>query len=296
MTRNTKLAQRIGAILFKLNQGERLDTQELADEFNVSLRTIQRDFCERLNFLEWEECGDRFYKIDRKKLGILTDEDIQRFALFSSINHLFPQIDRTFYQEKLLQSIQVKGIDYEKIEHLASEFESLNQAIQNHQQIIFYYIKNGNDKGKYYKVCPYCLTNKNGVWYIIATEQNKQKTFCFTQIKQLKVLPETFIPNTQLIAEIKENDTISFGNQLPEVVIQVSKFAAPYFIRRALLPNQNILHKLEDGGLLISCKNVHELDITPTVQYWIPHLTIISPVALQTTMIEKLQHYLINHK
>jgi predicted DNA-binding transcriptional regulator YafY len=41
------LVFRLAQILVKLNQGEKLDPQGLADEFGVNLRTIQRDLNER---------------------------------------------------------------------------------------------------------------------------------------------------------------------------------------------------------------------------------------------------------
>ncbi len=38
-----KVAKRLAFILQKLNSGERFSTDELAEEFNVDKRTIQRD-------------------------------------------------------------------------------------------------------------------------------------------------------------------------------------------------------------------------------------------------------------
>lgn len=109
-------------------------------------------------------------------------------------------------------------------------------------------------------------------------------------------LTETFIPNQQFIEEVrdKENDSISYGNQLSEVIIKVSPFVAHYFTRRNLLPNQKSLHDLDDGGILLYCRNINEMEIIPLVQYWIPHLEIISPKELKQRMIEKLQDYLSN--
>jgi len=43
-----KLATRLTQRLIKLNQGEKLSPAELAKEFDVSLRTIQRDLNERV--------------------------------------------------------------------------------------------------------------------------------------------------------------------------------------------------------------------------------------------------------
>ncbi len=38
-----KLATRLSLIIYKLNQGERLTIESLANEFGVSKRTIERD-------------------------------------------------------------------------------------------------------------------------------------------------------------------------------------------------------------------------------------------------------------
>ena len=43
------LVYRLAQMLVKLNQGEKLDPQELASEFGVNLRTIQRDLNVRAN-------------------------------------------------------------------------------------------------------------------------------------------------------------------------------------------------------------------------------------------------------
>ncbi|EMY45860.1 helix-turn-helix transcriptional regulator [Glaesserella parasuis] len=294
MQKNTVLAQRLSEILSQLNQGKRIDINQLAEDFGVSVRTIQRDIKDRLAFLEWEESGPRHYKINRYKLGILSQQDISRFALFASISDLFPKVDRDFYQEKLTDSVKVKGFQYEDIRHLDNEFQLIKQAIEAHKFIDFLYKKNGQIDGKFYKIAPYSLINKNGIWYLIGTDEDKQKTFCFTQITMLKMLDETFEPNQQLQEEIKSNDSISFGNQLSEVLVKVSSFASPYFLRRNLLPNQKLVHKSENGELILASENVNELDIVPLVQYWIPHLTIISPNGLQEKMVEKLKQYIAN--
>ena len=293
MSKNTQLAQRFSEILYQLNQGKRLDTQALAAYFGVNLRTIQRDFNERLYFLEWEEQGPRYYKLNLQKLGVLTEEDIQRFATFASVSNLFPKLDRVFYQEKLTESVQVKGFQYEEIKHLKKEFDLLQKAINKYRLVDFNYTKSGQKEGKFYKVAPYSLINKNGVWYLIGIEEDRKKTFCFTQMSMLRVLNETFEPNQQFLAEIKNNDSISHGNQLSEVVIKVDASVAHYFTRRNLLPNQETIRKLENGELLLSCKNIHELEIIPLVQYWIPFLTIVSPNDLQERMISNLQKYIL---
>ena len=48
------LVYRLAQMLVKLNQGEKLEAQALAEEFGVNLRTIQRDLNERFAYLPWK--------------------------------------------------------------------------------------------------------------------------------------------------------------------------------------------------------------------------------------------------
>ena len=78
------LVYRLAQILVKLNQGERLDPQELADEFGVNLRTIQRDLNERFAYLPLEKSDGR-YHLDPAFLGKLSTRDIERFASLAGV-------------------------------------------------------------------------------------------------------------------------------------------------------------------------------------------------------------------
>ena len=49
--KNERLAYRLGGILERLNAGERISVNELAETYGVTPRTIQRDIAERLAFL-----------------------------------------------------------------------------------------------------------------------------------------------------------------------------------------------------------------------------------------------------
>lgn len=290
--KHEKLAFRLADILRKLNMGERLQVKTLAEEYRVSIRTIQTDLNDRFAFLQMEKSPDGFYQLEKSKLGHLSEEDVTRFAHFAGIQNLFPERDRTFFQQKLIRSILVKGFQYEDIKHKQREFNQIKKAIEEYRLIEFYYQKKGAQKGKYYLLHPYVLLNKSGIWYAIGRHEGRKKTFCFGQMSAINVLPETFEPDEALLAEVRQTDSISYGNQIAEVVIQASAKAAPYFLHRTLLPNQELVRKLDDGGLLLACKNVNEMEVVPTVQYWIPHLTIISPPEIQKKMEKKLAIYL----
>ena len=62
------LVYRLAQMLVKLNQGEQLDPQSLAEEFGVNLRTVQRDLNERFAYLPLEKTDGR-YHLDPAFLG-----------------------------------------------------------------------------------------------------------------------------------------------------------------------------------------------------------------------------------
>ncbi len=45
------LVHRLAQMLIRLNQGEKIDPADLANEFGVNLRTIQRDLNERFSYM-----------------------------------------------------------------------------------------------------------------------------------------------------------------------------------------------------------------------------------------------------
>ena len=74
--------------------------------------------------------------------------------------------------------------------------------------------------------------------------------------------------------------------------MKVGKEVAGLFKRRKLIDNQVIEKELEDGGLILSAKVGHVNQVLPIVRYWIPHLRIISPEALQQQIEAGLVEYM----
>ncbi|WP_201555521.1 helix-turn-helix transcriptional regulator [Psychrobacter sp. 72-O-c] len=298
LKKHEKLAYRLSDIIVRLNSGERLDIFELAGTYQVSTRTLKRDFKDRLTILDFSEAGPQFYRLDAKKIGYLDITDIKRFANFASVQDLLPKIDRQFFQEQLNQSILVKGFAYENISARTDDFKAINQAITNCQYIEFDYCKvseNATDStSKHHYLEPYHLLNKNGIWYVVGCRHGQTRTFCFTQITNLQVNTETFTCSEDIKVKILGTDSLFFGNQISEIVLQVDAKVAGYFERRDLLPNQKLVRKLDNGDLLLACRDVHPREVVPIVQYWIPHIRVISPSEVQGQMEGVLKEYLEN--
>lgn len=294
LKKHERLAYRLSDILIKLNAGERLDILELAETYQVSIRTLKRDFQDRLTSLDFSEYGPRFYRLHPKKIGYLDITDIKRFANFASVQELLPQIDRDFFQQQLNQSILVKGFAYENISERNNDFKIINDAITEGHYIEFDYHKVSESRAdsKHHYIAPYHLLNKNGIWYVVGQRDGQTRTFCFTQMTHIHVSTQRFTACEDTKAQILGTDSLFFGNHISEIVLQVEACVAGYFERRNLLPNQELIRRLDSGDLLLVCKNVHPREVIPIVQYWLPHIRIISPNVVQAEMEEVLKNYL----
>ena len=285
-----KVSVRLAEILIKLNRGEKLDPHQLAEEFGVTLRTIQRDLLERLAYLPFTK-DQHYFALDPYYLGKLTAADIQRFASLSGIKALFPVLSDNFLSEifdaRISHAYLVKGHHYEDLSDKNSDFKQLEQAIVQRQLIHFIY------KGKTYTaIKPYKLVNHNGIWYLAAKDEQQIKTFCFSQLKSIQVDNRIFTPEADLNALIEQDDSIWFSENKWEVVLKVEHCVASYFKRRDLLPNQQIDKELEDGSLIISSRIAHDNQLLPLIKYWIPHVSIIAPNELRISLLQSLRDYL----
>ena len=291
------LVYRLAQMLIKLNQGEKLEPQALAEEFGVNVRTIQRDLNERFGYLPLEKT-DGYYHLDASFLGKISIKDIHRFASLAGVKGLFPSLANDFlrdiFDSRLQSAVLVKGHHYENIGDKAKLFKDLEKAIVAHHPVSFNYLKSEGSK-TYQAVNPYKLVNHKGIWYLVAQDGDKLKSFSLTKLSGLITLDTFFKADPTIDKQLDEDDGIWLSDAKQEVVLKVRAEVAGYFKRRKLIANQVIEKELEDGGLIISAKIGHSNQIIPIVRYWIPHIKVISPEELQLEIEKSLNEYL-GHK
>jgi len=287
------LVYRLAQILIKLNQGEKLAPQSLADEFGVNLRTVQRDLNVRFAYLPLQKSAGR-YHLDPAFLGRLNTRDIERFATLAGVRGLFPSFSdeflRDIFDSRMQTALLVKGHNYENLADREADFRQLERAIVACRRVAFTYRKKGGNKD-YSDIEPYKLVNHKGVWYLAARDGDRLKAFAFGKIGQLCVLADEFVHDPKVDRQLREEDGIWLGEK-KEVVFKIASDVAGYFKRRKLIANQLIEKELEDGGLIVSARVGHASEILPIVRYWIPHIRIISPEGLQEEMERELRIYI----
>ena len=288
-----RLADRLANILTKLNMGYQLSIKELASEFGVSTRTISRDF-DRINTylpLLQDNENKKFY-LDLNYLGKIAPKDIRNFAQLSGISHLYPSLDMSFLRELLdsraHQIYSAKGYSFEDASQFKELFKVLGKAIQEQRQIGFLY------KGESRLVQPYRLIHHHGSWYLAAVRKDQLRTYRISHIQLMHATHEypQFIPDQDIVKVVEDDDSIWFGQDKQEIILSIDSQVAFYFKQRSILPEQQIVRELGDGGLLVSSKINHDMQLLPLIRFWIPHIKIVNPERLQAEVEKGVREYL----
>lgn len=258
-----KLSIRLVQILSKFNNGESLSAQELAQEFNVDTRTIQRDLNERLTFMPIKKENGR-YVLESFALGKLSFKDIQNFATLSGIAELYPKLDQGFIVDLLSHRVNkvlmVKNEGFQKVDY--ELFKDLSVAILKHNVLNFFY------KKKERQIKPYKLVNYKGIWYLLGDENDKLKHFNLDKISKLRTKNENFIPNEKLEEQIQNDPNIWLGES-KEVILKLDKNAKEYFFRKEILSNYQIIDE-DETSYTLSTQVSYEDEILHLVKQWIP--------------------------
>lgn len=288
------LAYRLSMILTKLNNGENFTAKELADEFNVSARTIQRDIKEKLSYIPIKKNG-YYYSMESYALGKLSHDDIKSFATLSGIRSLYPSLSNEFITDilnvKLNSAYLVKNQGFEDISFKKEYFERLSAAIIKKSPISFSY------REKQRTVNPYKLISNDGVWYLLADEYGDLKTFTFSKIKDFKWQEETksFEPKKEFLEQIEKNALNWFTtDKLIELTLQIDNEAKEYFTRKGVLPNKKIIEENE-SYFVVFTKVSYDDEILKVVNCWIPYIKIIKPEYLRDKMCQTLLEFLIKN-
>lgn len=280
-----KLAVRLAQILMRFNDGESLSLEELASEFNVDTRTIQRDINERLSFMPIKKENGKYF-LESFVLGKLSFKDIQNFAMLSGIQELYPKLDKDFITDLLNSKVNsifmVKNEGFEKVSY--ELFESISIAIVRHNVLSFVY------KDKNREVNPYKLINNKGIWYVLVDEGGKLKHFALSKIKNLKITKQNFTPQQEFLQQIKEDASI-WLNATKEATIRLDKKGKDYFFRKKLFEYCEIVDE-DEKYFILNVRFSYDDELLNVVKQWIPYIKIISPLELKEKLHILLQEYL----
>ena len=297
-----KTLTRLNTIVARLNEGEALSVKELALEFNVSDRTIQRDFNERLVSLypiyqekrRWKMQDG--YKIQKAKS---TEETIILDILDKMTDGLGVKFSHK--AKKLLSKIKNDSfnpmyakLNLEDISTSIEELSLLENAINSKMVIKAQY--NFGEYKLSIKLKPLKIANFEGFWYLIALDarNDKLKKYHLKSLSDIKMLEDTFSISSDIEVSLDSAINIWFDidSDAFEVILFLDKHAAKIIKRMPLSKSQRVLSEYNDGSCDISLMITHKREISSLVQYWIPHIKVVSPESIKQFVLKNCQKFI----
>jgi len=296
-----KILTRLTSILMKLNAGEALSVKVLAEEFNVSTKTLQRDFNERLS-------GFPIYQDKRKwkmqdGFKIEKTKSLEEQLVLDIIEKMAENIGGKFAttSHKLLARMKNANFNpiYTKlnIENISDRFEDIVQiekAIENKTELLCSY-ENEREGAFRTNIQPLKIVNYEGFWYLVALKDQKVKKYYLKTLSLIENTSVTFGVEENIETLLENSINIWFKSDVEpfEVKLYADEVATKYFKRRAL-PTQVVETLSEDGTMEFTVTITDEMEIIPLVKYWLPHLRVLEPLWIAEMIDEDLESYLKN--
>jgi predicted DNA-binding transcriptional regulator YafY len=299
-----KILTRLNIIITRLNNGESLSVKELAEEFNVSTRTIQRDLNERLIPLypiyqdkkKWKMKDN--YKIEKSS-------NIEDTLVLDILENMANSLGNRFSNKAKSLLSKIKNEDFNPIytklnmEDISDNLNlimQLENAIKNKK--IIHCIYDFVTSKKEIDIKPLKIANYEGFWYLLALDARNDilKKYHIKSISNIKITDKSFNISQKLDELLENSINIWFDatNEAYEVQLYLDSIAAKILQRKPISKTQKTIKKYENGDLEISIKITHEMEILPIVKYWIPHIKIVSPIWLAEKLNDDVKKILQN--
>ena len=292
-------------ILNKLESENKVRTPELADEFNISIRSVQRDLelINRAGFpLVMLNKGTHAFAegFSLKKLMVSREEA----SLLSFLYEISKELGKNFQDSfsGILKKVLPQDVEssfYAKIPEGAklgkgtTFIKELNEAIEESRKIEFYYLKQG--KEKWFRVHPLKIAFFDGFWYLVSRIDAKDwiVKFRLEKIKKIKMLDKTFKLPKNLKVMLDQSVNIWFSEKRDKkIVLKVDKDVASFFKEKLYFPLQKIVKENKDGSLVLESTACQHEEIIPIVLKWIPYVEVVSPKDLKVQIAAKIKQYM----
>jgi predicted DNA-binding transcriptional regulator YafY len=311
---------RILSILKKLALSKRVCIKELANEYGVGKRTIQKDFEKLYNHFSDSliKKGDCYSLLNQEHFTSLFKSNPKTTREFLKLVSI---VDSALYQKfideqkELIEALrfssnpiyQIENSPYEHLKHQDREIlEILEESIANRRYINISYHSKVDDE-LYSHSIPIRILYLNDNWYLVVLTTND--SIDGSEFKQLRISSITAIKEPRFEPKIFDRDNIpklkaerfmkniqsAYSNMDREtytVLLNVSVKVAQYFKKKKYLKSQKVLKELEGGDILLSYEICNDMEVIPIIQRWIPHLRVIEPLRIRDKIEENLRLFM----
>ncbi|MDD3343212.1 MAG: WYL domain-containing protein [Sulfurospirillaceae bacterium] len=293
-----KILYRLITIIRRLSDGDVLYKDDLAQEFNVSTKTIQRDFNDRLSSLFQIDKVGNGWKM-REGFCLEKSRAMEDILVLDILKNISCGLGISFAKrtESLLNKLTnatpsafYTRLSFEDMTEISQCFDTLEHAIKHSKIIQFIH------KQKYRLVKPYRIVAFDGYWYLLGEEviDGLVKTFHIARISELQCAQESFVKDQFLQQRLDKAINAWFNPNVEpfEVLLHVSSEVKRYMIDHPLAPTQTIVDENKDGSLILRLEITNELEILSTIQKWMPHITILRPNSLKENIMKHIKEFL----
>jgi len=288
----------------------------LADEWEVSAKTIQRDLDYMRNMLDAPMAYDAkmrgyYYTEESFHLPAIALNDSDLFAVFIAEKVLkqyentpvYPRLQSLF--AKIAESLPEKiTIDPAQLNDRFSFFitphsiipeqvwETVFTALRTLQSVAIIYTKPGGNDVTKRTIDPYHVVSYQGEWYVIAFCHARQgiRTFALSRINDAQLTGHHFTVPEDF--DFRQTTLNRFGIQWSDdkydVRIWFSPMAAPYILERKWHEGQEI-HENCDKSIIMSFTASHLLEIKRWVLSWGGMARVLAPNILINEITKELE-------
>lgn len=300
-------------ILNLLDKGVRVTREGLADDLNVTPRTIDR-YIAALKDVPLPVVYDRqkksFLFKDGFRLGkaeFSTEEMIVLSLAKNALKKDFGQSSATV-MDGIERKIGLCAPGLPKHIILAANIQSprvdeyfklLNQAIINCQRIEIEYEALHSKEETCRKVDPYYLFFNDGIWLLrgYCHLRKTMRTFALDKMLALKLLDSYFPPDPDVLPEAELSG--AFGSYLSgepvTVVLRFMSEFAPYIVRKKWHPSQQI-KEFKDGSIEATFRVNDTKGIKSWMYRWIPYVEVVRPKELRAEVKKELKQVIVEYK
>ena len=287
-------------ILERLNDGETLSITELAREWNIQTKTLQRDFKKLMEGsygVVRADDGKRF-KISKKKT--ITKDASTAIKILDSLS---ADIGGEFYTKaqvalrKLQNHIEspfYTRIDVEDISQKMELIEQLEVAIAEQKMVSFKYKKwyAPDDIKTHENVKPYKIIIFDGFFYLFCQVKDYYPKFYLKEITDLVISEQTFEHKDKVLASMQKAQDIWFdpAKEAFEVILFLDSTARVYFERKPI--KDQFLKKYDDGTGEVTIYITNKEEAFSILKKWLPHVKVVEPMELQEEFESLLVSYL----
>jgi len=285
-------------IIAKLYGGAKLSNIELSKEFQVSTKTIQRDFAKLvLMFPIFQD--KKLWQLEKDfefKENLSVEDDIT-LKLLSQASKSF---DKSFSKraDKLFSRIDdninspiYTKIEMEDISNKLTEFSQIEQAINDNHKIEITYAL--DDYSYETIINPYKIVNFEGFWYLVAKRKGNLRRYYLQNIFDVEILEDKFRKSKNIEELISNAINIWFDETDNfEVELLIDKSIKKYFMRKPISTSQRLKEFDEHENMIVTLNITNEKEIIPIVKYWLPNIKVLKPIGLNKKIQEEVKKFL----